>query len=463
VWDEENRLMYTATEQSYGFYIYDAAGERVAKQNGSMGQTNLNGNWWWQPYPKASTIYASPYLVATPQGYTKHYYAGSERIASKTGEGGIVDIVGIILRLLTNLDIWKKTHDRLWTATFKALPPEIRKEATCSALYDLREVRGPEKETYFYHPDHLGSAAWITNQEGHPIQHLQYLPFGETRIDQRKTGWSSRYSFSGKEKDEESGYSYFGARYYNSDLSIWLSVDPLASAAPHQSPYAYCSNHPINRIDPNGMWDGDYYNTDGTWLGWDGINDGRIYIVDNYYDQNFISWNNDMGYMAPAYLVPSAMELPDISVRQEMLDEMIAADKANPFAEHGGAYGKQWNGENFEPALSKAPSGPNYDPCISNQTVTGPDINVALTKNNFAPQGSYHSHPSGTCTPNGKPSFQQDVSAADRINLIDRSNHYKNMRTRPSIVFGMWDSKVRLYDIKGQTATVPFNVFRTIR
>ncbi|MDR3046070.1 MAG: RHS repeat-associated core domain-containing protein, partial [Bacteroidales bacterium] len=65
----------------------------------------------------------------------------------------------------------------------------------------------------------------------------------------------TRYTFSGKERDSESGYSYFGARYYDSDLSIWLSVDPMASELPHQTPYAYCSNHPVNRTDPTGLLD----------------------------------------------------------------------------------------------------------------------------------------------------------------------------------------------------------------
>ena len=45
------------------------------------------------------------------------------------------------------------------------------------------------------------------------------------------------------------------ARYYNSDLSIWLSVDPMADKYPSLSPYTYCSNNPIRLIDPNGMFD----------------------------------------------------------------------------------------------------------------------------------------------------------------------------------------------------------------
>ena len=47
-------------------------------------------------------------------------------------------------------------------------------------------------------------------------------------------------------------WSCFGSRYYSSDLSIWMSVDPMASKYPHQSNYAYCSNNPIKVVDPDG-------------------------------------------------------------------------------------------------------------------------------------------------------------------------------------------------------------------
>ena len=60
------------------------------------------------------------------------------------------------------------------------------------------------------------------------------------------------FTFSAKEKDSETGFSYFGSRYYSSDLSIWLSVDPQASKYPSLSPYVYCANNPIKLVDPNG-------------------------------------------------------------------------------------------------------------------------------------------------------------------------------------------------------------------
>lgn len=63
------------------------------------------------------------------------------------------------------------------------------------------------------------------------------------------------YKFNGKEKDEETGMYYYGARYYVPELSIWLSVDPLADERPNLSPYNYCQWNPVRLIDPTGALD----------------------------------------------------------------------------------------------------------------------------------------------------------------------------------------------------------------
>ena len=79
------------------------------------------------------------------------------------------------------------------------------------------------------------------------------------------------FVFTGKEKDEETGYGYFGARYYDADLlTMWLSVDPMADKYPNMSPYNYCAwtrptggdehrliksnlvNNPVKLVDPDG-------------------------------------------------------------------------------------------------------------------------------------------------------------------------------------------------------------------
>ena len=62
-------------------------------------------------------------------------------------------------------------------------------------------------------------------------------------------------SFTGKERDEETGYGYFGARYMDHELmTMWLSVDPMSDKYPSISPYAYCAWNPVKLVDPNGQF-----------------------------------------------------------------------------------------------------------------------------------------------------------------------------------------------------------------
>ncbi len=60
-------------------------------------------------------------------------------------------------------------------------------------------------------------------------------------------------SFTGKEKDSETGFYYFGARYYDPSLSgLFISIDPMSDKYPSLSPYAYCAWNPVKLVDPMG-------------------------------------------------------------------------------------------------------------------------------------------------------------------------------------------------------------------
>lgn len=61
-----------------------------------------------------------------------------------------------------------------------------------------------------------------------------------------------KYKFTEKERDNETNYDYFGARYYNSKIGLWNSADPMADKYPGLSPYNYCVGNPLRIIDPNG-------------------------------------------------------------------------------------------------------------------------------------------------------------------------------------------------------------------
>ena len=88
------------------------------------------------------------------------------------------------------------------------------------------------------------------------------------------------FVFTGKERDEETGYGYFGARYMDHELmTSWLSVDPMADKYPSISPYAYCAWNPVKLVDPDGCEVGDYYDRNGRWLGTDGKTDHTAYVA----------------------------------------------------------------------------------------------------------------------------------------------------------------------------------------
>jgi len=102
-----------------------------------------------------------------------------------------------------------------------------------------------------FHPDHLGSTSYITNLLGEVSQHIEYFAFGETFVEEHRSSNNSPYKFNGKELDEETGWYYYGARYYDPRISLWLSVDPLAEQT--MTPYQYTYQNPVRLIDPTGM------------------------------------------------------------------------------------------------------------------------------------------------------------------------------------------------------------------
>ena len=284
--------MNVADESFLSYYAYDHSGERVLKMTGRNSVVDVNADVFLTAADiERITLYTSPYLVAGNTGYTKHYYAGTERVCARVGNGGL-DRLGDFIGSDQDLSAMAKGlfNQCLESMSYRYLAPNESNEITtpCSTVCNKLSKELPEtpysfnvttdiktglfeesmlikasvgqdyEDIYFYHSDHLGSASWITDGLGTPVQHLQYLPFGEPFVDQRAAGstYNERFTFTGKERDRETGFSYFGARYYDSDLTgLFLSVDPMADKYPENSPYHYCHWNPITQIDPNGSFD----------------------------------------------------------------------------------------------------------------------------------------------------------------------------------------------------------------
>ena len=99
--------------------------------------------------------------------------------------------------------------------------------------------------------DHLSSSSLILDQSGNWVNREEYFPYGETSFGSFA---KKRYRFTGKERDEESGLYYHGARYYAPWLARWVNCDPIGFKAGLHV-YRYASNSPIVNRDANGKWD----------------------------------------------------------------------------------------------------------------------------------------------------------------------------------------------------------------
>lgn len=134
----------------------------------------------------------------------------------------------------------------LWVAELPVAAPVV---AQCDATR-----ASPPAGTVFYHRDHLGSPRLLTGADGAVLEHLVVRPFGVTAAVYDAGGNAlaesrSAFQFGGHRGDDGSGLLYFGARYYDPALGLFVTHDP---AREFPSPYSYVGGNPLNQTDPNG-------------------------------------------------------------------------------------------------------------------------------------------------------------------------------------------------------------------
>ena len=326
-WDEENRL--TASDDN-GFvtnYWYDADGERTVKTSGEGEQLYVNSEFAGGRTNTAKfSLYVSPYLVANQGGrYTKHIYIGSQRIVSKIGDfasygsdprriqyaGSETDGLSVNYKqkysaqqqvIKDNYAIFEVPYNGTDNNDYvdgqgfccDDGSPEAAQARALALENNFQDPDAYEKLQFYYHPDHLGSSSYITNLDGEVVQHIEYVPFGEVFIEERNSIWNTPYLFNAKEFDEETGLYYYGARYYDPRLSLWISVDPISNYDPRNSEnyldgehnggvvnhynlnsYIYCYQSPVKLSDPDGrqvIAVHGTFSTNQTWQDKEGIN-----------------------------------------------------------------------------------------------------------------------------------------------------------------------------------------------
>jgi len=127
----------------------------------------------------------------------------------------------------------------------------------CVVQSSIVSAQSQDTVTY-YHTDAIGSVRMITDANMQVVARYEFLPFGEP--------WSPAplpdvRQFAGKERDAETGFDYFGARYYMSGSGRFTTADQVldtkkASLSPQLwNKYAYVSNNPLRKVDPDGRWE----------------------------------------------------------------------------------------------------------------------------------------------------------------------------------------------------------------
>ena len=316
-WDEDNRLMVLSDNGKTSRYTYNVGGERIIKSHGDLEGVYVNGAPQGLTFHETEdyTIYPAPIITVTKNRFTKHYFIGDKRVASKLGVGKFSNVYGISGNNVTAgqkdyatrmMQIEKQREEY-----YKSLgtPPGVptMKGATADPdntgrgyndiIGDLGDHSVPEgwiqhpkrnttpgtppgppiqwqkpedpdnvqpgygylptdttnvEEIFFYHSDHLGSTSYITDAKANITQFDAYLPYGELLVDEHSSSEEMPYKFNGKELDQETGLYYYGARYMTPIISLFLNTDRFREKYPFLSAYNFCKGNPIKFKDING-------------------------------------------------------------------------------------------------------------------------------------------------------------------------------------------------------------------
>ena len=275
------------------------------------------------------------------------------------------------------------------------------------------------------------------------------------------------YKYNGKELNEDLGLnlSDYGARWYDAAVGRWWSVDPLGGKYKKWSGYNYTLDNPLRFIDPDGRSvTTDFYNQNGTRLGTDGNDNGRIVVVTNKKEAKSISKADKKGGTTQESDIKSGVVLPSAKIREGM---GRAVERAGSPSNHeeGGVFGTDYEGNEV---VVDAKPGPE------STSDKGAGINVFHSADGQPDiktiEGTFHTHPDGT-TETGTRDFGtfgsqsitpygNEPSDHDVINAKDRA--VRGSVKGNSYVLAKGNQTVYMYNGSGTVAKFPLASFVSI-
>ena len=286
-WDEENRLLASDDNGFVTNYWYDADGESTVKTSGESDQVYVNSEFAGGRTNTAKfSLYVSLTLLPTKADATPSTSISVASVSFPRLETLTLTVLThaassmqvarlMVCLLIIKLNMPGSCRLKDYYATFAvpyngednndyvdgkgfccndgSLEAAQARVMARAMKNNFQEGDTYEKMQFYYHPDHLGSSSYITNLDGEVVQHIEYVPFGEVFVEERNNIWNTPYLFNAKEFDEETGLYYYGARYYDPRLSLWLSIDPKEEKYSNVSTYCYVISNPLKYTDPTGM------------------------------------------------------------------------------------------------------------------------------------------------------------------------------------------------------------------
>ncbi len=241
-----NQLMHAVPSGAVGTpfaYPYDVHGNTTAMPH----LTTMD--WDFKDQLRHTAVSASG---STSQESWYVYDAGGQRVRKVVTKANVTEE-----RLyFGNVEIYRRTRNGTLELERETL--HVTDDKRRIAMVDTpTTLPAGSKETQlvrYQYSNHLGTACLELDDAAQIISYEEYYPFGSTSYqgtDQTREIPAKRYRYTGKERDEESGFYYHGARYYAPWLARWTAADH-AGIKDGLNVYVYVHNNPVILNDPRG-------------------------------------------------------------------------------------------------------------------------------------------------------------------------------------------------------------------